>query len=165
MSGNPAVRDAGADTVADEPVVDGSDQQRFSLKPEGSARGAVDGAWWPRTHDLASELPAITQAVGRRLIRLERVGYGLVDWDAAASGKVTFDGQTVRLEGFRTWTPGVVRFMGPGGALTVTVIGSDTDPEVARATMTRATGSTNTQSAATLIDAAATEVAGARSGR
>ncbi|MFE0747555.1 DUF5994 family protein [Gordonia sp. NPDC058843] len=162
MSGNSTVRDAGADTAADQPVVDGSDEQRFSLKPEGSARGSVDGAWWPRTHDLASELSAITQVVGRRLTRLERVGYHLVDWDSAASGKFMFDGQTVRLEGFRTWTPGIVRFMGPGGALTVTVIGVDTDPEVARATMTRATGSTNTESAATLIDTAASDVAGAR---
>ncbi|ANY23177.1 DUF5994 family protein [Gordonia terrae] len=131
-------------------TVESPENQRFSLKPEGSARGSVDGAWWPETHDLATELPTIARSVGRRLTRLERVGYHLVDWDAPAAGKTTCNGDTVRLEGFGAWTPGIVRFMGPGGTLSVTLIGADTDPETARAVMARAASPDNIESSATL---------------
>jgi uncharacterized protein DUF5994 len=37
---------------------------RLSLKPSSSARGAVDGAWWPRSTDPALELTALIEAVG-----------------------------------------------------------------------------------------------------
>jgi hypothetical protein len=131
-------------------AVESPEAERFSLKPEGSARGSVDGAWWPETHDLATELPAIARSVGRRLTRLERVGYHLVDWDAPAAGKTTCNGDTVRLEGFGAWTPGIVRFMGPGGTLSVTLIGADTDPETARAAMARAASPDNIESSETL---------------
>ena len=32
-------------------------QLRLRLKPKAPRTGYVDGAWWPRSHDLAAELP------------------------------------------------------------------------------------------------------------
>ncbi|MGH3671343.1 MAG: DUF5994 family protein, partial [Pseudonocardiaceae bacterium] len=37
---------------------------RLRLKPSGSAGGVLDGAWWPRTTDPATELAALIEAVG-----------------------------------------------------------------------------------------------------
>lgn len=34
------------------------------LQPSSSARGAVDGAWWPRSTDPAIELATLIEAVG-----------------------------------------------------------------------------------------------------
>jgi uncharacterized protein DUF5994 len=39
---------------------------RLSLKPSSSARGAVDGAWWPRSTDPTIELAALIEALGAR---------------------------------------------------------------------------------------------------
>jgi hypothetical protein len=35
---------------------------RLSLRPPTSPPGPVGGAWWPRSHDLMAELPALTDA-------------------------------------------------------------------------------------------------------
>ena len=32
---------------------------RLRLKPRGPVTGFVDGGWWPRSRDLAAELPAL----------------------------------------------------------------------------------------------------------
>ncbi|GAC54102.1 DUF5994 family protein [Gordonia amicalis] len=58
------------------------------LKPADSVRGSVDGAWWPRTRDLVTELPDIAQAMDFRLPHLERVGYQIADWDVPAGRKI-----------------------------------------------------------------------------
>ena len=34
---------------------------RLSLKPSSSLKGAVDGAWWPRSKDPAIELRALIE--------------------------------------------------------------------------------------------------------
>ncbi|OLT51770.1 hypothetical protein BJF87_15160 [Gordonia sp. CNJ-863] len=138
-------------------------QLRLRLKPADSVRGSVDGAWWPRSRDLATELPDIAQALDTRLPRLERVGYRIADWDAAPDRKIAVDGRSVHLEGFTTWPPGVVRFSCPSGTLTLAVLGPDTDSDAAHETMMRAAERTNTQSAETLI-ASAAAVDGHRTG-
>jgi hypothetical protein len=42
---------------------------RLSLKPTGSVRGAVDGAWWPRSTDPAVELAALIEELGTQRTR------------------------------------------------------------------------------------------------
>ena len=39
---------------------------RLAMKPSGSARGHVDGGWWPATDDLAAEIPVLASALGGR---------------------------------------------------------------------------------------------------
>lgn len=47
------------------PVAAGQDPSpvRLQLKPEGPTTGFVDGAWWPRSRDLAAELPSLATAL------------------------------------------------------------------------------------------------------
>jgi hypothetical protein len=53
---------------------------RLKLKPKAPTIGSVDGAWWPRSRDLAAELPALLAVLAVRLGPIERVGYHLGDW-------------------------------------------------------------------------------------
>ncbi|MFS8102185.1 DUF5994 family protein [Lentzea alba] len=42
----------------------------------------VDGAWWPRSSDLAAELPPLIAALAGRLGRATRVTFNLTAWRA-----------------------------------------------------------------------------------
>jgi uncharacterized protein DUF5994 len=72
---------------------------RLRLKPKAPPTGYVDGAWWPRTRDLISELPGLTEVLAVRLGRIERVAYALSAWDTSPS-RLDIDDFRVRLEGF-----------------------------------------------------------------
>lgn len=71
---------------------------RVELKraaPTTEDPGYVDGAWWPRSRDLAAELPTLFAALTARLGVIERVAYNLAEWDPAARRL-----ETVKLGGF-----------------------------------------------------------------
>jgi hypothetical protein len=38
---------------------DDSQHLRLRMKPRGPVTGFVDGAWWPRSRNLAAEVPAL----------------------------------------------------------------------------------------------------------
>ncbi|MFD8308871.1 DUF5994 family protein, partial [Streptomyces sp. NPDC059690] len=42
---------------------DATPAARLALKRDGASRGILDGAWWPRSRDLLSELPALTDVL------------------------------------------------------------------------------------------------------
>jgi Family of unknown function (DUF5994) len=46
-----------------EPVDIPAPAARIRLKPRSDHRGMVDGAWWPRSRDLARELPPLIAAL------------------------------------------------------------------------------------------------------
>ncbi|MCD2185761.1 DUF5994 family protein [Actinomycetospora soli] len=126
---------------------------RTRLKPPGPATGFVDGAWWPRSEDLAAELPPLLEDVHDRG-DVARVAYHLDDWTAAprrlAPGRV-------RLEGFRTTAPHSVTLVGPAGLrLVLLVIPSSTPEGTAEAAMTAAAAPDDRRSPADLLDGAET---------
>lgn len=84
---------------------------RLRVKPDGSARGYVDGAWWPRSRDLTTELPDLLAALAARQGRIARVTYNLTRWEAGTR-RLTVDGRVVRLEGFRSQHPDTVTVAG-----------------------------------------------------
>jgi hypothetical protein len=111
---------------------------RLSLKPAAPTTGHVDGAWWPRTRDLAAELPALLAAVADRLGRIDRVTYHLADWPASQR-RIVVGGNVVRLEGFRSQEPGSLTVIGwDRNRLTVQVIPPETGPDAAQRVLTRA---------------------------
>src|SRR5439155_16889727 len=76
MTSAPIVTSPQPAFMADEPP---GLTQRFQLRPEAPTTGHVDGAWWPRSRDLAAELPALLAALAARLGRVHRVGPDNVD--------------------------------------------------------------------------------------
>ena len=73
---------------------------RLRLKPKAATTGFVDGGWWPRSRDLAVELPGLLAVLAVRLGRIERVSYHLGDWDPIPA-RLTVEGRVVRLGGYR----------------------------------------------------------------
>ena len=58
---------------------------RVSLRADaGSGDSAFDGGWFPRSHDLAVELPELIAELDRRGVRVERFTYALDAWAPVA---------------------------------------------------------------------------------
>ncbi|MFE3500547.1 DUF5994 family protein [Kitasatospora sp. NPDC059160] len=53
---------------------------RLSLTPDGASRGRLDGAWWPRSHDLLTELPPLAAELDARWGRVTRVVLNPTHW-------------------------------------------------------------------------------------
>jgi hypothetical protein len=88
---------------------------RVSLRADaGSGENAFDGAWFPRSRDLAVEVPELVAALERRGLRIERFTYPLDPW-LPAPRKLVVDGRVVRTGGFRSMDPGVVCLTWAGG--------------------------------------------------
>src|ERR1700759_3625480 len=90
---------------------------RLRLKPKAAPTGYVDGGWWPRSRDLAVELPALAHVLAVRLGRVTRVAFALEAWDTAPR-QITVDGAVVRLEGFHSQDQYVVHLSGSDGQRT-----------------------------------------------
>ena len=56
---------------------------RLRLKPKAPHTGYVDGAWWPRSDDLTTELPDLLAVLSVRHGPIDRVLYKLNDWAKA----------------------------------------------------------------------------------
>jgi hypothetical protein len=53
---------------------------RLALKTDGSSRGLLDGAWWPRSRDLPSELPLLTDVLDPLWGRITRIAVNPTHW-------------------------------------------------------------------------------------
>jgi hypothetical protein len=112
---------APAPAPAPDPTPSPAATTRLRLKPDGPATGSVDGAWWPRSRDLAAELPGLFAALTDRLGRIEFVSYHLGDW-APAPRKLTAGGGSVRLGGYRFQRTGSVDVVANARRVTLAVI-------------------------------------------
>jgi hypothetical protein len=74
-------------------------RSRVAVKPHGSARGQLDGGWWPTSDDLAAEAPALAGSLWEQVGAVSRISYHLDGWPATRR-KLTSNGRLIRLEGF-----------------------------------------------------------------
>lgn len=56
---------------------------RLRLKPKGVRTGHVDGAWWPHSHDLQTELPDLLAVLAVRLGTIHTVKYDTHGWSTS----------------------------------------------------------------------------------
>ena len=116
---------------------------RLRLKPKAPHTGYVDGAWWPRSDDLTTELPDLLAVLSVRLGPMDRVLYKLTDW-AKAPAKLTTGGRVVKLDGYRLQPPNTVEVLGVNrNRIVVLVVPPHTDPDRAHATMMAAAAPDN----------------------
>ncbi|MFF7351972.1 MULTISPECIES: DUF5994 family protein [Streptomyces] len=59
---------------------------RLALKTDGTSRGLLDGAWWPRSRDLPSELPALTDVLDPLWGRITRIAVNPKYWPVIPHG-------------------------------------------------------------------------------
>jgi Family of unknown function (DUF5994) len=108
---------------------------RLRLKPKAPHSGYVDGAWWPHSDDLTTELPDLLAVLSVRLGRIDRVLYKFSDWEKAPAKLVTA-GHPVHLDGYRLQPPNTVEVLGlDHGRIVLLVVAPHTDPDRAHATM------------------------------
>jgi Family of unknown function (DUF5994) len=88
---------------------------RVRLRSDGAAaETAFDGAWWPRSRDLATELPELIAALELLGVRMERFTHPVEPWGPVAR-KVVVNGRTVRTGGFQSMDPQLVSLTVSGG--------------------------------------------------
>ena len=110
---------------------------RLVLKPDGPVTGQVDGAWWPRSRDLAAELPDLIAGLAERIGPVEQLSYNLTAWTASPR-KVTVNGSLVRLGGFRSQHPDTVDVLGAKRRLTLLVVPPAASPKAAQRVLQQA---------------------------
>jgi hypothetical protein len=133
---------------------------RLKLKPKAPTTGYVDGAWWPRSWDLSTELPALLAVLAIRLGRVSRVSYNLTTWNAAHR-RLNVDGHQVRLGGFHAQHPHTIDVIASNGTrLTLLVLPPATHPATAHPIMMVAARRNNIDS----IDELLTPIAATKPG-
>jgi uncharacterized protein DUF5994 len=110
-----------------------TERSRISFRQPVSTGGFVDAAWWPRTRDLTTELPALMDVLWTAGREINRITFNLHAWKPAPR-RMRIEGRTVRLGGFVTSDPQSVRLSDPWGAerVDILVIAPETDPAVAQ---------------------------------
>jgi hypothetical protein len=137
---------------------------RLRLRPKALTTGYVDGAWWPRSRDLAAELPALLAVLAVRLGEISRVSYNLTEWDTAPR-QVAADGVRVRLNGFWSRPAHTVDVVaGDRRRLTLLLVAPDTEPSAAHHSMMCAAQRENTDTVEALLGVHESVVDSARVG-
>ncbi|HEY3870418.1 MAG TPA: DUF5994 family protein [Actinocrinis sp.] len=88
-------------------------QLRLRLKPKAPPTGYVDGGWWPRSRDLAAELPALAEVLSIRLGAVTRVRFALAAWSISPF-QIQIGEHVIRLEASRSLYENVVHVSGSG---------------------------------------------------
>ncbi|NUK03348.1 hypothetical protein HRW23_35030 [Streptomyces lunaelactis] len=73
---------------------------RLMLAPAGTAPALIDGAWWPRSRDIAAELPALTAVLDPMWGRITRVTVNPTFWPVIPR-KVPVHGHVVHVGWFK----------------------------------------------------------------
>ena len=106
----------------------GIENLRLRLKPAYRSGGSVQGAWWPRTDQLHTELPLLLAALWRRVGAVDKVIYDEMIW-APASLRMEFRGRSLILEGSDTASTNILTVVGEGfGSLVLLVVPPYTNP-------------------------------------
>jgi hypothetical protein len=138
-------------TDAGRQIIPPEHTPRLRLKPKAPRSGYVDGAWWPRSDDLAAELPDLLAVLSVRLGRIDRVLYNLNEW-ATASAKLATGGRAVRLDGYRRQPIHTVEVLGLNrNKIVLLVVAPNADPDEAHATLMAAAAPSNDSTVDSLL--------------
>nr|WP_042383192.1 DUF5994 family protein [Streptacidiphilus melanogenes] len=107
------------------------------LETTASRLGVHDGAWWPRSRDLAVELPALITAVTPHVGPIERVGLDAAAWDGVP-GRMTIDDRVVHIDWFPVGDDTVILTRGAHDHFLLLVVPPDAGAEAAHAAMAAA---------------------------
>ncbi|MGX5184669.1 DUF5994 family protein [Streptomyces avermitilis] len=138
-----------ADTGS-EPVLPGTAVLRMETTPKRT--GTFDGAWWPRSRDLASQLTGLLTALTARLGPIARVGLDASAWDERP-GHLVVEGHTVRIDWSAVEDNTMIITRGDQDHFLFLVIPPQAAPASARAAMTMAVRDDNDASAERILTA------------
>ncbi|WP_086827649.1 DUF5994 family protein [Streptomyces sp. NRRL B-24572] len=112
---------------------------RLSLTPKTRLAGRLDGAWWPRSRDLAAELPALADALEGRWGRITRVLVNPGHWPVVPHKVAVTGGHALHVGWFTEQDPDkVILLSSTTGRCDLLVIPPETEPASAARLMTAA---------------------------
>ncbi|WP_067712249.1 DUF5994 family protein [Nocardia yamanashiensis] len=115
---------------------------RLRLRPKGRPNAYIDGAWWPRSDNLAAELPDLLAVLGIRLGHVPRVVYDRASWPPAPR-QITVNDRPVQLDAYRFELGNTMYIHGGTGEMIVLqVISSTTDDDTAHTALMAAVAPT-----------------------
>ncbi|MFM9370938.1 DUF5994 family protein [Streptomyces sp. Da 82-17] len=113
-------------------------QARVALTPGTARTGLLDGAWWPRSRDLAAELPLLLDALEGTWGRITRVLVNPVRWPVVPR-KVPVPGRVVHVGWFTELGPDKVILRSyTVGRYDLLVVPPETEPAAAARLMSAA---------------------------
>ncbi|WP_031158684.1 DUF5994 family protein [Streptomyces durhamensis] len=122
------------------------------LETTESREGVLDGAWWPRSHDIGAELPALLSALIGHLGPVTRVGLDTAAW-AGLPTRIVVDDRVVHIDSFPVGDDTVLITRGDKDLFSLLVVPPNATPEAARAAMAQAVRADNiSQAEQILID-------------
>ncbi|MER7196186.1 hypothetical protein CG723_09030 [Streptomyces sp. CB01635] len=111
---------------------------RFSLTPKTTLAGQLDGAWWPYSRDLSTELPPLVEALEGRLGRITRAMVNPTRWPVVPH-KVPVTGHTLHVGWFTELDPDKMILLSyTVGRFDLLVIPPGTEPAAAARLLTAA---------------------------
>jgi len=84
---------------------------RLAFSPSTSADDVVNGGWWPRSRDPATELPALVVAVAERLGVVRRIALNADAWTSWPHELMIVGAPRIRLD-WRTGDAHTIRLLG-----------------------------------------------------
>ncbi|KUM80095.1 hypothetical protein J7F01_19830 [Streptomyces sp. ISL-22] len=113
-------------------------------------RGVLDGAWWPRSRDIAAELPGLIGALTEHLGPVSRVGLDSAAWDGLPT-RLVVDGRVVHIDASSVGDDTVLVTRGDQDLFSLLVVPPDTPPAAARAAMAQAVRADNVKGARRIL--------------
>jgi hypothetical protein len=133
-------------------------EPRLRLQPDESGYALLDGAWWPRSADLGTELPELIPALDERHGRIIRIMLGTADWHASKPRQVSVGSppghRVVKLGWFDSMPGGLLTAFSASGERTdLVTIPPQTTEEAAAAAMQQAAETGNREHAPAILAA------------
>ncbi|WP_329382864.1 DUF5994 family protein [Streptomyces sp. NBC_01351] len=111
---------------------------RLSLTPKTALAGRLDGAWWPRSRDLETELPALAAALEEPWGRITRVTVNPTRWPVVPH-TIPVTGRTLHVGWFTEQDPDKLILLSyTVGRWDLLVIPPETEPTAAARLMAAA---------------------------
>ncbi|MEU2158809.1 DUF5994 family protein [Streptomyces sp. NPDC019396] len=121
------------------------------LETTRARQGVLDGAWWPRSHDIGTELPSLITALTEHLGPVTRVGLDSNAWEELPT-RLIIDDRVVHIDSFPVGDDTVLITRGDRDHFSLLVVPPDTTPDAARAAMARAVSADDNTAEQILID-------------
>ncbi|GAA3134876.1 DUF5994 family protein [Streptomyces rameus] len=126
------------------------------LETTRSREGLLDGAWWPRTRDIETELPALISELTGHLGRITRVALDASAWNGLPT-RLVIDDQVVHLDSHPVGDDTVLITRGDNDHFALLVVPPATAADAAREAMARAVRADNITPAAQILVATTPE--------
>ena len=120
------------------------------LETTRSREGSLDGAWWPRSRDIAAELPALVSALAEYLGPITRIGLDAEAWDELPT-RLVVEGRVVHIDSFPIGDDTVLISREGQDHFVLLVVPPHATPEAARTAMAHAAQVGNITSAEQIL--------------